>query len=145
MEEYRGSKDRVNYQKHIAFLNYWISRYFFYTRSVHVAKKYVPLSTQLHEGRKIFLSKFILFGLYESLGLACEYLKERENPVSLQIGGPIRLLQLWLNATLQPSLKTRVPPNPEVEVEGLRLAKLTSRQWEICLSGDLWRLFRVIL
>lgn len=44
---------------------------------------------------------------------------------NIQIGGPIWLLQLWLNAIFEPSLKTEVPPNLEVGVEGLRLAKLT--------------------
>lgn len=106
-------------------MTYWLSRYVFCTRSFQLAKKYVPLATQLYEGRKICLSRLILFCLYESLGLAYEDLKNMENFDILHIGGPIWLLQLWLNATFEPSLKTRVPHNPEVGVEGFRLTKLT--------------------
>lgn len=64
-------------------------------------------------------------GLYESLGLAVVHMTRKENPDILEIGGPIWLLQLWLNATFKPSLKTRVPPNPLVGVEELMLSKLT--------------------
>lgn len=64
-------------------------------------------------------------GLYESIWLVVAYVKRKENPHNFHIGGPIWLLQMWLNATFEPSLKTKVPPNPEVGVEELRLAKLT--------------------
>ncbi|KAI5394186.1 hypothetical protein KIW84_061037 [Lathyrus oleraceus] len=87
--------------------------YVFYAQSVQVAKKYVPLATQLHKGRKICLNRLILFGLYESIGLSCEDLKSMGNPYSLQIGGPIWLIELWLNVTFEPSLKTKVPPSLE--------------------------------
>lgn len=73
----------------------------------------------------------ILSGLYESLGLAREYLKEGDNPNNLQIGGPIWILPLWLNATFKPSLKTRVPPNLEVGVEGIRMAQLTPNDGKV--------------
>lgn len=38
-------------------------------------------------------------GLYESLGLVVADMIRTENPYNIQIGGPIMLLQLWLNAT----------------------------------------------
>lgn len=88
-------------------------------------KKFVPLATQLHEGRKICLSKLNLYGLYESTGLASQDLKQKTNIESLHVGGPIWLLQLWLNATVEPSLKTNIPPNSEVGIEGQRLAQIT--------------------
>lgn len=51
--------------------------------------KYVPLATQLHEEIKICLNMLIHCGLYESLGLVSQYLKNRTNHDILQIGGPI--------------------------------------------------------
>lgn len=76
-------------------------------------------------GTKICLIRLLLCGLYESLGLASQDLKQNTNLESLQVGGLIWILQLWLNATFKPSLKTRIPPNSEVEVEGPRLTQLT--------------------
>lgn len=90
-----------------------------------MAKQFAPLASQLHEGRKICLSRLILYGLYESLGLTSQDLNKRINPESLQVGVPIRLLQLWLNSIFEPSLKNRIPPNSEVGFEGLRLTQLT--------------------
>ncbi|KAI5404091.1 hypothetical protein KIW84_051290 [Lathyrus oleraceus] len=90
-----------------------------------VAKQFAPLASKLHEGRKICLSRLILCGLYESLGLTSQDLNKRINPESLQVGVPIRLLQLWLNSIFEPSLKNRIPPNSEVGFEGLRLTQLT--------------------
>ncbi|KAI5406294.1 hypothetical protein KIW84_052873 [Lathyrus oleraceus] len=111
---------------------------------VQVAKEYVSLATQLHEGRKICLRRLILLGFYESLGFSCEDLKERENPYNIQIGGPIWILQLWINAIFESFLKTKVPRNPEAGVEGLRMDKLTHNDgkvvsWEIC--EDYFQLF----
>ncbi|KAI5426149.1 hypothetical protein KIW84_031830 [Lathyrus oleraceus] len=42
--------------------------YFLCARSAQMAKKYVPLATQLHEGRKVCLNRLFLCGMYESLG-----------------------------------------------------------------------------
>lgn len=90
-----------------------------------MAKKIVPLSTQLYEGRKIFLSRLIIYGLYKSLGLASQDIRKIINPESLQVGGHIWLLQLWLNAMFKPSLKTRIRPSSEVGVKDPRLTQLT--------------------
>lgn len=35
------------------------------------------------------------------------------------------VLQLWLNTTFEPCLKTKVPPSLEVGFKGIRLATLT--------------------
>lgn len=75
MEDHRGFSDQVTDQEHITFLTLWLSRYVLCARSIQVAKKYVPLATQPHEGRKTFMSRLILMSLYESLGLECEDLK----------------------------------------------------------------------
>lgn len=52
-------------------------------------KEVCPLATQLHDGRKIDLNGSIICGMYQSLGLASQDLKNKMNLDSLQIGGPI--------------------------------------------------------
>lgn len=116
IKDHQGLRDRVNAHEHITFLTYWLSEYIFYARSVQVANKYVCLVTQFHEWRNICLIRLIICGMYESLELASQDLREMVNPYSLLIGGPIRLLQLWLSATFKASLKTRVYPSSGVEV-----------------------------
>ena len=44
---------------------------------------------------------------------------------SLKISGPMWLLQLWLNASLEDKLETRIPVNLIRFVEGTRLNLLT--------------------
>ena len=92
----------------------------------------MTLANQLHVGRNICLSELILAGLYESLGEASSRLKEFEPQTNILLDGPYWLLQLWLNATFEPSLSTYNTINeadPEVEnrtIEGTRLVRLTS-------------------
>lgn len=59
---------------------------------IQVTKTFVPISTQMHEKVDVFLSKLILCGFYDSLGLAAIDLKERTNPESLRVGGHVWLL-----------------------------------------------------
>lgn len=125
LKEYYASTENVSDQEHIAFLAYWPSRYVFFSRSLQVAKKIIPLATKLHEMRDVCLIKLILCGLYKSLGFASRDLKERENPESFLVSNPIWILQLWLNATFNPSLKTIIPPNLKGNVECMRLARIT--------------------
>lgn len=71
------------------------------------------------------MTQLILTGLYESLALTIIDMARLENPDSLSIGGDIWLMQLWLNATFESSLKHTVIPNSRVEIEGPHLSKLT--------------------
>lgn len=57
-------------EEHISFLALWLLRCIFCCKSLKVAKTYLTLANQLHEGRDICLSQLILESLYESLGLA---------------------------------------------------------------------------
>lgn len=83
IKDHQASTDRVDAYEHIDFLTYWLSMYFLCARSAQMAKKYVPLATQLHEGRKVCLNRLILCGMYESLGLVSQDLKKMANPDSL--------------------------------------------------------------
>lgn len=65
-------------------------------------------------------------GIYESLALAIVDMIRPKSSNSLQIGIPIWLLQLWLNAIFESSLKARAPLNSSVGIEGPWLVKLTS-------------------
>lgn len=90
---------KVSDTEHIAFLTLWLSYYIFCSDSLQVAKKFVPLSIHLHEGRNISLSKLILANLYQSLGEASYKLKQLpETSKSFLLSGPLWLLQLWPNA-----------------------------------------------
>lgn len=82
-------------------------------------------------------------GLYESMGLAIANMVRPENPNNLQIDGSIWLLQLWLNATFETSLKTRVPPNPTVGVERLRLVKLNPDDGKVVTLETLENYFQM--
>lgn len=62
-------------EEHIAFLTLWLSRCIFCYRSLKVAKRYLTLANQLHEGKYIFHSQLILGSLYESPGEATETLR----------------------------------------------------------------------
>lgn len=118
IEDHQEASKNIFVQEHIIFLTYWLLRYVFSTQSIQVAKTYMPITTQLHEGRKICMSRLILNGLYESLALEVADMVRPENPNSIQIGGHVWLLQLWLIATLESSPKTKIPPNPTTSIKG---------------------------
>lgn len=50
---------------------------------------FYPLGHQPREERKNCLSKLVLYGIYESMGLASQDLNKRANPEGLQVGGSI--------------------------------------------------------
>jgi hypothetical protein len=69
--------------------------------------------------------------LYDNIGYAVSKLKTYETSTNLLLAGPFWLLQLWLNATFEPSLSTFGVINeehPDVvnrNIEGTRFLKLT--------------------
>lgn len=92
--------------EHTTFLTYWLSPYVFFSSSLQVAKKFIPLATKLHERKNVCLNKLVLCSLYESLAIASRDLKAQVCPKEIfLILGPIWLLELCLNATFEPSLK----------------------------------------
>jgi hypothetical protein len=75
--------------EHVAFLTLWLSYYVFCSRSLQVAKMFIPMAIQIHEGKQFGLGKLILAVLYESIGLACDEIKKSENGSSFLVAGPI--------------------------------------------------------
>lgn len=55
-------------EEHVAFLYYWLSHYFFCTKSLQVTKGYFNLACLLHKGYLVCLSKLFLVSLYDSMG-----------------------------------------------------------------------------
>lgn len=74
-------------------------------------------------GVNVCLDKLILESLYESLGHASEDLWQGVD--SFHIGGPIWILQLWLNATFVDALDVQIPHSIEAGVKGTQLSRIT--------------------
>lgn len=55
--------DKVSDEEHIAFLALWLSRCIFCCKSLKVAKRYLTLANQLHEGHGIWHCQLILGSL----------------------------------------------------------------------------------
>ncbi|GAU33711.1 hypothetical protein TSUD_148620 [Trifolium subterraneum] len=104
IEEQNQLVDEVSDAEHVAFLVLWLSQNVFCTRSLQIAKMFIPMAIQLHEGDgSTFLGS-----------------------------GPFWLLQLWLNATFRAEMDLFLPElhNEEVakrQIEGVRLARLIPR------------------
>lgn len=69
-----------------------LSCYIFYCKYLKVAKRFVSVANQLHEGRDICLSRLILGYLQESLRLASHALKNFSDKNTLLFVGPFWLL-----------------------------------------------------
>lgn len=81
-------------EEHIAFLTLWLSYYSFCSGSMQIAKSYISLEIQIHEGRQVSLGKLMLASLYHSLGLAKLKLKLlHSTSKALNLYGPMWLLQ----------------------------------------------------
>lgn len=74
-----------------------------------MAKRYLTLTDQLHEGKNVCLSQLILGSLYASLGEAIESLRNIKPKDGILLVGLFWLLQLLLNATFETLLKTKCP------------------------------------
>lgn len=64
----KASKEMLD-AEHITFLALWLSRCVFCSKSMKVAKKFITITNQLHEGRNLCLIQMILGSLYENLGM----------------------------------------------------------------------------
>lgn len=130
---YYHDKDIKEFFKteHIAFLDLWLSCCVFCLKSLQVAKKFLTLGNQIHDGRNIRLSKIILANLYESLNEGVTALKKIRTNGNMLLSGPFWLLELWLNPSFKACLPTHNPIDVDVvevrnrRVEGTCLAMLT--------------------
>lgn len=120
LDNHDTANEDISNQEHISFL----------------AKKFVPLAIQLHEGRNISLIKVILANLYQSLGYASYKLKHLPNNTKSKyflVLGPFWLLQLWLNSTFEPRLhitqsQALMKETEGRDIEGTRLTLLTPQE-----------------
>ncbi|MCI23911.1 hypothetical protein A2U01_0045094, partial [Trifolium medium] len=127
--------EEVSDVEHVAFLTLWLSHFIFCSKSLQVAKKFVPMATQIHEGCQFGLGRLILACLYEALGSASDELKKSKDGSTFLCYGPLWLLQLWLNATFEREMGLTIGKNylTEVEdrqIEATRLARLSPPIWQ---------------
>lgn len=139
VDHHRTTTQEVSDHEHIAILTFWISQYILCSSSIQVAKKFIGMATQIHEGRHLCLSKLILGTLYDSLGYASGVMQTSVDGKGIAASGPMWLFKFWLIATFKPKIWFFVPSIHDEEVanqqiEGIQLAYLTRRQ--INLSID---------
>ncbi|KAL5130511.1 hypothetical protein HKD37_12G033556 [Glycine soja] len=131
--EHKGPvEEEVSDEEHVAFLTLWLSHYVFCTKSLQVAKRFIPMALQIHEGQNFGFGFLLLAVLYESLGEACDDLKKSKDGSSFLVSGPMWLLQLWLNATFEQEMGLIIPQDYAEEVanrsiEGQRTLRLTPK------------------
>lgn len=128
--------EEVSDLEYLAFLTLWLSTFVFCSRSIQVAKVYIPLAIQIHERRNVNLAKLILGSLYQQFDNAALEIKLDQPTINFAIGGPIWLLQLWLLATFESRLNLIIPDMilPSLEnrrTEGIRLAQLRNQEINI--------------
>ncbi|GAU40775.1 hypothetical protein TSUD_26550 [Trifolium subterraneum] len=132
IEEQNKLKGEVSDEEDVAFLVLWLTQHVFYTRSLQVAKMFLPMAIQLHEGQQFGFGKLILGCLYENMHNVYENIKKTGDGSIFLGSGPFWLLQLWLNATFRVEMDLFLPDlyNEEVarrQIEGVRLARLIPR------------------
>ncbi|WJX67184.1 hypothetical protein P8452_51676 [Trifolium repens] len=134
--------EEVSTEEHVAFLTLWLSHFVFCSKSLQVARMYIPIAQQINEGRLFSLGRLLLACLYEAMGNASDAIKASKDGSKVSIAGPMWLLQLWMNATFETELGLIVPSDYQQEVddreiEGQRLVRLAPRS----LDQDTGRLF----
>jgi hypothetical protein len=122
----------VGDEEHVAFLALWLSQHVFCTKSLQVAKRFIIMANQIHEGQQFGFARLLLGCLYESMRSACENIKKTGDGSTFLGYGPFWLLQLWLNATFPTELDIilltmHYEESSKRQVEGTRLALMGPR------------------
>lgn len=87
---HHDNTEEVSTYADIAFLTLLMSHFIFCSISLQVAKKCIPLATQLHEKKDVCLSKLVLGCLYESSRITSHDLKARSSlEDNFLVSGPI--------------------------------------------------------
>ncbi|WJX34088.1 hypothetical protein P8452_22236 [Trifolium repens] len=60
--------EEVSHEEHVAFLTLWLSHFVFCSKSLQVARMYIPIAQQINEGRLFSLGRLLLACLYEAMG-----------------------------------------------------------------------------
>jgi hypothetical protein len=129
--EHHGEGE-VSDEEHVAFLALWLSQHVFCTKSLQVARSFIIMADQIHEGQQFGFSRLILGCLYESMRSACELMKKTGDGSVFLGYGPFWLLQPWLNATFPTELDVMLPQmhyeeSGKRQIEGTRLALMMPR------------------
>ncbi|XP_057425834.1 uncharacterized protein LOC130719219 [Lotus japonicus] len=136
----------VSDAEHVAFLLYWLSTYVFCTKSLRIPAKLLPLANLLHEGRKLALARLVLGNLYQMIN---EAMADIRNPkiISLNVVGPLWLLQLWLNAVFESFLpaKKTFPVISNTRIDAHRLETLTPPYDASDFEADFKKYFSMFL
>jgi hypothetical protein len=133
--ENMGIEGEVSDEEHVAFLTLWLSHYVFCSKSLQVAKMFIPMAIQIPEGQDFSLGRLLLAVLYEAIGNARDDIKASKDGTPFLISGPMWLLQLWLNATFEQEMRLNIPSDFAQEVanrtvEGGRLVRLSPNSFE---------------
>jgi hypothetical protein len=59
--------EEVSHEEHVAFLTLWLSHYVFCSKSLQIARMFIPMAQQIHEGRRFGLGRLLLATLYEAM------------------------------------------------------------------------------
>jgi hypothetical protein len=150
LENHAVGEEEVSDVEHVAFLTLWLSHYIFCSKSLQVAKQFIPMAIQLHEGRQFGLGRLILGCLFASMQLASENLKKTGDGSTFLAAGPFWLLQLWLNATFEKELELYLPGDYEAEarkrqIEGTRLVRLVPLPLGLNYEQNFLKYFNVFL
>ncbi|RYR26448.1 hypothetical protein Ahy_B02g060681 [Arachis hypogaea] len=110
----------VTDDEHVAFLFYWLNVIVFCSRSVQMSKFFLPLDALLHEGNTLNLAKLLLGHVFKELSQFVHCLRDN---CLISTGGPLWLLQLWLNAIFEKYMtKPGGGATDKQHIEGFRLA-----------------------
>jgi hypothetical protein len=67
--------EEVSHEEHVAFLTLWLSHFVFCSKSLQVARMFIHMAQQIHEGRLFSLGRLLLATLYETMGNAADAIK----------------------------------------------------------------------
>ncbi|KAK2422725.1 hypothetical protein QL285_033236 [Trifolium repens] len=109
--------EEVSIEEHVAFLTLWLSHFVFCSKSLQVARMFIPMAQQINEGGLFSLGRLLLASLYEAMGNASDAIKAAKDGSKLSVVGPIWLLQLWLNATFETELGLIVTSDYQQDVD----------------------------
>jgi hypothetical protein len=88
-QHHQSNQEEVSDVEHVAFLTLWLSHYIFCSKSLQVAKKFIPMAIQIHEGQQFGLGRLILGCLYESMQSTSEALKKTRDGSTFLAAGPL--------------------------------------------------------
>jgi hypothetical protein len=79
--------EEVSVEEYVAFLTLWLSHYVFCSKSLHVARMFIPMAIQIHKGRDFALGRLLLATLYEAIGNASDDIKASKDGSPFVVSG----------------------------------------------------------